>query len=290
MECFGISENDGTIYEGDLRHGFRPPVQPLIVPIQFPAFTLTKWDPNIAKYSPALFREDFFDPITRIRRGRVFVMRQTSQPHTWTVHDPFRPRPQLNIMNREERVYFYERSSLGPLREAPLNSANHIAIIGNEPFISFWKIVGVETSVHSTPILTLKSYRSLGDLPELDLERIPDEIRTKLEELLESVANSNHRAGAVDVVDRSRAALSLILGHLACDRGSDLGVAIKKVQAMAPNRLLVCHAASIVARLHPRGKPNEEFNHGTRPVSEEDAQLAIGCLGLVLKETGWAKF
>jgi hypothetical protein len=193
-------------------------------------------------------------------------------------------------MNREERVYFYERSSLGSLRAAPLNSANHIAIIGNEPFFSYWKIVGVESSVHSTPILTLKSYRSLGDVPELDPERIPKEIKTKLEELLESVANSNHRAGAVDVVDRSRAALSLILGHLAGDRGSDLGAAIKKVQAMTPDRLLVCHAASIVARLHPRGKPNEEFNHGTRPVSEEDAQLAMGCLGLVLKETGWAKF
>jgi len=89
--------------------------------------------------------------------------------------------------------------------------------------------------------------------------------------------------------DRCRAALSLALGYIAEDRGLDLADAIKKVQKMTPPRHLICHASSIVARLHPRGKPNEEFNHGTRPIAEEDAQLAVGCLSLVLKEIGWAK-
>lgn len=289
MECFGISEADGTIYEGDVNSGFRPAIPPLVVPIHFPAFTLTSWTSKVGKYSLTLFREDFFDPITRVRRGRIFVLRSPSQPVTWTVYDPFRPRPQLNTMNREERVQLYERSCLSPLRTGVLSSANHIAIIGEEPFISFWKIVSIETSVHETPILTLKSYRSLGDLPELDQDCVPQELKTTLVEVLEKVANSNHRSGAVDVVDRCRDALSVVFGHLSGNRGDDLGHAIKKVQSLKGSPQLACYAANVVARLHSRGKPNEEFTHGTRPVSEEDAQLAVGCLGLVLKEVGWAK-
>jgi hypothetical protein len=289
MEFLGISTDDSTIYEGHMHAGFRPVTQPLLVPIEFLAFPLTAWSKS-APSAPSLFREDFFDPITRIRRGRVFALRDCSQPSVWQVHDPLRPHPHTSKIHYQERVYLYERSGLGPLRIAPLKTANHDVVIGAEPFISFWKIISVENSVHGTPILTLKSYRSLGDLPELITSRVPEEIRAKLNEVLEHVANSNNRAGALDVVDRSRAALSLILGHLAGDRGLDLGATINKIQAEKQNsRPLLCHAASIVARLHSRGKPNEEFNHGTRPVSEEDAQLAIGCLGLVLKEIGWAK-
>lgn len=288
MEYIGISEADAQVYEGSYTAGFRPPINPLLLPIKFPSFSLTTWD-NFKPYPATLFREDSFDPITRIRRGRIFTLRDTTQPHTWVIHDPLRPHSSSNKIHRAEKVFFYERSNLGPLRDNPLKVANHLVVLGSDPFVTFWKVVSVESSASGTPLLTLKSYRSLGDLPELDLERVPKEISTKLEELLECVANSNHRAGAVDVVDRSRAALSLIFGHLAGSRGSDLGAAIKKVQTADPSRLLICYAGSMVARLHSRGKPNEEFNHGTRPVSEEDAQLSIGCLGLVLKETGWAK-
>lgn len=288
MECLGISENDGTIYEGRLSVGFRTSIQPLLVPIKFPAFELTTW-PSTESRPSTIFREDFFDPITRIRRGRVFTLRDTSQPHEWHVHDPLKPHPHTNKNHHQESVALYQRAFMGQLKAAPLNAENRVAIIGHEPLVSFWKIITMESSVHGTPILTLKSYRSLGDLPEIDNRRVPKPIRSKLEELMEGVANSNHRAGAINVVDSSRAALSLILGHLAGDRADDLGKSISTIRNSAKPPLLLCSAADIVARLHSRGKPNEQYKHGTRPVSEEDAQLAIGCLGLVLKEVGWAK-
>jgi len=288
MEYLGISSGDQVIYEGHLNAGFRPATQPLLVPIKFPAFPLSSWLGE-APAPPALLREDFFDPVTRIRRGRVFTLRNCKQPHVWTAHDPYRPHPNSNRIHHQTEVYLYEQSNLGPLREYPLSSVNHIAIIGSEPFISFWKIISLESSVHGTPILTLKSYRSLGDIPELDPDKIPVEIRSKLDELLEQVANSHHRAGAVDVVDRVRGAFILIFGQLAGDRGSDLGNSLKLIRKSDNPRPLMCSAADIINKLHSRGKPNEEFNYGTRTVSEEDAQLAIGCLALVLKEAGWAK-
>lgn len=286
MECLGISENDGTIYEGRLGVGFRTSIQPLLVPIKFPAFELTTWTSTESQPS-TIFREDFFDPITRIRRGRVFTLREFK--NDWLVHDPLKPHSHTNNNHHQEKVALYQRACMGQLKVAPLKAEDRVAIIGHEPFVSFWKIITIESSVPGTPILTLKSYRSLGDLPEIDNRRVPKPIKSKLEELMEGVANSNHRAGAIDVVDRSRAALSLILGHLAGDRTADLGKSITTIRGSAKPLPLVCSTADIVARLHSRGKPNEEYKHGTRPVSEEDAQLAIGCLGLVLKEVGWTK-
>jgi hypothetical protein len=45
----------------------------------------------------------------------------------------------------------------------------------------------------------------------------------------------------------------------------------------------------IVARLHSRGKPNEQACKGLRALSDDDADLAVDCLKTVLVEFGWAR-
>src|SRR3954469_7623920 len=35
--------------------------------------------------APLVFREDYFDPVTRIRRGRFYNRDEGSQPHSWRV-------------------------------------------------------------------------------------------------------------------------------------------------------------------------------------------------------------
>lgn len=44
----------------------------------------------------------------------------------------------------------------------------------------------------------------------------------------------------------------------------------------------------VVARLHVRGKANEQESKGLRLPVEEDAELCLHALGFVLRDIGWA--
>lgn len=46
-------------------------------------------------------------------------------------------------------------------------------------------------------------------------------------------------------------------------------------------------AALIVARLHSRGKGDEQLQKGLREPSHEDAEFCVQTLGLVMREVGW---
>jgi hypothetical protein len=290
MECLGINTHDGTVYEGRLNMGFRSQPPPILVPVTLPDAVKneTGFSSPIDGYAPALFREDSFDPVTKVRRGRVFRLRNTAQPMRWHVQDPFRS--DLETENWGGRatqtigVLFYERdnSFYGSTR-AP------VVVLGTEPFLTIWKTIGIEMSAHGSATLILRSHRSLDALPELNPANVPVRVQKTVTAAIEKVENSNHRLGAVEVVDRCRDALSVVFGELCDDPSLDLGSAIKKLESAAPKLFpLARWCGQIVARLHSRGKPNEQFNHGTRPVTEDDAQLALGCVALVLKEIGWA--
>lgn len=79
-----------------------------------------------------------------------------------------------------------------------------------------------------------------------------------------------------------------VFGHACGERGTDLMRAIDK--SRSEQRDEVRHwAGRIIARLHSRAKPNEQEKRGTPAVTEDDAQLALSCVGLVLREQGWAR-
>jgi restriction system protein len=50
-----------------------------------------------------------------------------------------------------------------------------------------------------------------------------------------------------------------------------------------------CTVGRIVARLHSRGKPNEQADKNLRPPTDTDAELALQCTKTVLIEFGWAR-
>jgi len=293
MECLGINPHDGAVYEGRMNCGFRTQPPPLLLPIEFVGLpSESKWKDPVEGYAHTIFREDSFDSVTRIRRGRVFVLYDGVQKRQWTVHDPARDDlPGVVIGTgtaKETSVLFYGRAPLSTLRDSEKWCVRPVVALGSESFLTLWTVLTVESSVHGTPILTLKAQRSFGTLPDLDPSRVPDEIRTALTQALEKVEDSAHRLGAEAVIDRCRDALSVVFGHACGDRGTDLMRAIDK--SRTDQREEVRHwAGRIVARLHSRVKPNEQEKRGTPRVTEDDAQLALSCLGVALRDLGYAK-
>lgn len=186
-------------------------------------------------------------------------------------------------------MLLYARASSAGLRFEESRSRRPIAVLGAEPFLSLWAVLSIENSAHGTPVLTLKSQRSFGTLPDLDSTRVPMEIKTELGSALEKVEDGSHRQGAVEVIDRCRDALSVVFGHACGEQSLDLAQAINKSQGARKHAEPRDWAGQIVARLHSRAKPNEQAKREIRSVTEDDAYLALSCLGVVLREFGWAK-
>jgi hypothetical protein len=298
MEYLGINKTVGAIYEGEPGSGYRVLPRPALAPIRFVEVGKI---PDLTVFSDGLsfevFREDDFDPVTKLRRGRVFSSRHYSQPGDWYVHDPHQqslPEVQWgNGVAQKTSLVTYARSLLPELaNKSAINLP--VVVIGKEPHITFWKIVSIETNLMGTPVLSLRAKHSLGDTPELREAQMPDGIRKPLAEALAKVEASVNRLSPVEVIDRCRDALSLAFGEKGLAGTKDLSDAITaylrvKTNEPNPKEDLCSSCGRIVARLHSRGKPNEQKAHGTRSPEDGDADLALSCLKTVLIEFGWAR-
>jgi hypothetical protein len=92
MNHLGICRDSGAIYEGSsTSNGYRVNPAPLLTPLRFVADADA---PPVNAYAfnmpEIIFREEDFDPITKVRRGTVFRMQRPTQPWEWYVQDPLR--------------------------------------------------------------------------------------------------------------------------------------------------------------------------------------------------------
>ncbi|MBC3766980.1 hypothetical protein [Neptunicella marina] len=294
MNELGICKRSGRLYEGNSSAGIAINYHVPLMPIELVGVEMQQGRTSTSM----IFREDSFDPITKIRRGRVYT-EVLGRNDPWHVHDF--GRTDLKRVGwdqgeaQELEATSYNADSLTSLRQlSPLPKV----ILGKSPHHTYWKILSIETQFDGKPLLTLKAMTSFGAVPELMLNQVPEIAQTLIQDALENVEIAANRIGAIETVDACRNALSIVLGTLADNLELELGQGInhriKKNQANAKNsnangQDLIIHSAEIVRRLHPRGKSNEKEKHKTRPVSQEDANLALNCLWFVLVELGWAR-
>ncbi len=233
-----------------------------------------------------VFREDSFDPVTRIRRGRLYKTPGT-QPQTWRVH------LHANVQGS------------GPMVSIPLHGfdSNYLAsdrhkfngaliALGCADAYTLWRVVGVERIVTGEDLLTLRARSALGTLPELNESALPEGALTKAKETLSKLSDAAYRAGPESIVDRARDVAQWCTGSWLAAikdapamRHTDLGQLWSKV----PEEYSIIRAVvGALARLHSRVKPNEQDRYGTRAVSEDDAEFALASVGILLREIGWA--
>lgn len=291
----GVNTDNGCVFEGRWMRGASliwP--APVLTPANF-GYTSDKLirpaDYEIVNISKYLFREDGFDPVTRIRRGRFYKQGPT-QPERWTtvaatsggavpIHQEFSATTFISCSISDDIV--------------EQEGEQKVVVLGTRDAFSVWVVVGREF-VHSGEVLfTLKARQNLGALPEIDWNKINDEdglMRDKIENL----SNEIYRAGPESVVDRAREAATAILTvYLAMKgvencRGKELGDLIKKIandSGQNNQRIVVC-AAEIPQRLHSRTKYSERVRREVRLVREQDAELAVHCIGAILCDLGWA--
>jgi len=293
MVTIGIEKYEGLVYEGSGTFGRGVWPTPVITPATFvyPSEGKIKAheSSNVFGYR---FREDSFDPVSRVRRGRFYSGAGT-QPQHWlvSVHPA---NPPYSVTTRERELgKELETFQANPIwykyikgrRELPL------VLLGVDDRFTVWSIISVEYISTGEELVTLKARSSLGILPHIDESKIPERFLTKFNQTLDHFVDEVHRASPVSVIDRARDLATLaLLAHfdLQKENAQDLGRLTKMLEAN--NLAIAANSASIIARLHARAKPSEQERRQLLQIREQDAELVVQCIGTILCEIGFAEW
>lgn len=298
----GIDRNTWLVYEGASPYGHGVWPTPVIAPAQL-IESPDDWErvpvhSDIAS-AKLVFREDSYDPASRIRRGRLYEWQNgQGQPHEWFVQQ--HPAIFEDVGYRNHEGHF--RKSL--LTYHPVsgfaarvrNMPGVMIAIGGSDAMTVWYIVSVERIAVGEELITLRSRSNLGVMPELERSVIPPHAASSVDGALAKVADAAFRGAASSVIDLCRDAVQVVVSHWLVQEGEtetvlhkDLGDLIKVLKERFKDRQALLDAADLVRILHPRGKSNEQNKRGLRPPNDQDAELAVQSLGFVLREVGWAR-
>lgn len=294
-QFFGVN-NDGMVFEGPSEHGAH-----LIWPQ--PVVTLAKFaKSDVDKIIPAksgepnhcYFREDSFDPVSRIRRGRFYQWAGRSEHNNVYVPEGAVV-PGIHTYSNYVRIILSTYRGFNPSTSIVDNQ--DIVILGSSSGYSIWAIVGIETISSGEELVTLRARQSLGALPDIYWAKVPAEHRNKIEEAILALADDYRRAGSESVIDRAREAATAILSAylqskgIEKAKGRDIGDLVKQLvenSGQHDQRIVAC-SAEIAQRLHSRGKHSEkEKRDDLRSIREQDAELAVQCVGVMLCDLRWA--
>jgi hypothetical protein len=244
-----------------------------------------------------IFREDSFDPVTRTRRGRLYEPQPgQGQPNQQRVGPHPYEDPMLRQVGASGRVAktLFTFTACQPLLNMPAQGLGMTLALGDSRAASPWRIIQTEALANGSVMVTLKSLSAFAIIPAVDYGRVAPEHRPAVSEAIDRVLNSAFRETPTSVVDHCRAALTVLLSRWLVQTGRDNGAALaldlgplaKRMEAHEMS--CVANAAQIVARLHARGKPNEQKARGLRQPESGDDEFALESVGLVIRDLGWS--
>lgn len=297
----GFEPDTGHVYEGSHAPQFAVWPSPVLSQAKLIEHE-SDWNdlPNGLTQSPFawVFREDVFDPVTRVRRGRLYQPSSNTQAQAYSVsahpfdHDDLRKMAANRMLKKNLYAYcpcyaFVNRSDRG---------LGAILALGYGRTTSAWKVIQTELVVSDDVMVTLKAMSTYGVIPEVDRSEIDDQDRQAVERALERVVDSAFREMPISIVDHCRNAATVILSRWLVKEGAskelltkDLADVARAVEKDPYKKIAARDAAEVIRKLHPRGKANEQETRSLRIPVEEDAEMAIHALGFILREIGWAK-
>ena len=293
----GIDASNNDVYEGAFKYGHLMWPVPIISPATFvdPNGTDVEYPKrNLLSSFLYIFREDGFDPVSRTRRGRFYKI--FDQPLIeWTLDSfPSLVKETNDISKNQQRKLIYTFTSSNIQNTVKRSELDKTMIhLGTEDQFSIWSIVNLESIVTGEDLVTLRMRPTMGILPNINSGLIPAERRETIQRLLDKFSNEVYRSAPESVIDRARDAASAILGaynehNRMGSFEKDLGKQIKALEKS--NKRIAVSCSNIVRIFHARAKPSEQERHNLRPITEQDAELAVNCIGTILCEIGWARW
>ncbi len=293
-EVLAFDDWNKILYEGDdnTLHALYP--QPVVSKAIFdPQIHLdVNTGASLEGGDSVLFREDQFDPTTRIRRGRFYGVRSLGD------HNEYQPArvqhfPYSEPLGNRPTLRFKVYRAIGLPSPRPDLSRSQV-VLGTPPYAVVWRVVYLEQMNNRELLFTLKAQSSFGILPMLDEELVPKDSLVPVRGAVEKVLDAAYTYQPTPIVDVCREATRVVLAAWLAREGEqvddkDLGEMLK---GPFPERVGIQSAATLINRLHPRGKSSETARQAAkgvalRPLVDEDAAMAVDLFGFLLREVGW---
>lgn len=307
MRMIGIDQNSWLVFDGvsNYGHGVWP------TPVISIATLIEKdsdWGniPQSAQLDCArlIFREDSFDPVSRVRRGRLYEWNDGALQQPWfcAPHPTEPPATNSQAIDGRTNRYLYTYRPARLFSVASVSTSRGQLVLGTQAAPTVWRIVSTETIISGEEMITLHARSTFGSLPDVLDDRLPEGGRDEICALLDKVADAAFRSSPAALIDLCRAASTVVLAFWLDPAGDtpnnvhhlDLGGLLKAYEravgdgnAQSPSTVL--SVIRLFQRFHSRGKPNEQKRYGLRPPTEEDAKLVLNALGFLLREFGWAR-
>ncbi|MDA8151592.1 MAG: hypothetical protein M0003_02575 [Acidithiobacillus sp.] len=246
-----------------------------------------------------VFREDSFDPLTRIRRGRFYQRHGGRGAMRWQalfvsngLYGQLLGVPYCGEFDEEDSCKLVRIPDEKTIRTA-------VVQIGTESATTAWRVVDIEQNLFGQQVVTLRAKSLFGVLPELSGELLDkqnsslkqDKI-TQIGLSLDRLVDTHHRLQPVPTVDVARETARVILAAWIGSEADSKD--LKDVIDLIPEKMGVLrNTAYIVNRLHPRAKTAEQEaqarkGSSLREPTEDDAQTSVHLIGMMLREIGWA--
>ena len=289
-----IVEAEGLWYEGTSANLRLMLQHPTVLPINFVGD-----ESKIRR----VFLEEYFNSATRIRRGRLYDEEPSGGRPTWwpgkISHFPYA---------EQQRKGFHVNASYKAAES--LVMPGWTAILGDNNAQSYWTVVFSEKAGLDAHYLTLKSKTYFGVLPEVNRDAIPEANRQDILQALDAVVEAAPIQAPQPVIDACRnTACHMITAKFSESNpkgDKDLGKLVAWLEREGrgkdkPGRktcteaasALVCmldsYAGYLIKELHSRAKANASADRKTRPVSRQDANLAVDAIAFLLQDFGWAE-
>jgi hypothetical protein len=287
-----IAIRRGIVYEGDPYQLWAIHPLPMIVPA-----ALAGLDSQGGGKRNMIFREDVFDPLTRIRRGRFYCLIGGRSSHTRSASQVSNGvyGPLVGITTDQ-----FDEDNSGQIASVPdVNAARReIVRLGSDAATTYWRVIDVEQNVLGQQVFTLRAKSLFGVLPELNAHvtkqdggTLADGVLDEVRQSLAALVDTYHRFQPVPTVDAARETARVILSKwIGCAaHGKDLG----DVKKALDKKSIFGSAAHIVGRMHARGKSAERESQASkganlREPTDEDAETSVHLVGMMLREIGWA--
>ena len=247
-----------------------------------------------------LFREDSFDPVTKIRRGRFYSPDISESNPTRTLVLPLpgleseanrasgilAVKKDLRIFKEERIRSKFAKSSTWPL-----------VVLGWKSSPTFWRILQIENISTGEELVYLRARNSLGILPELDFTKNSISLgdQNEISNKYELLVNDLHVSTAQSIVDHCRDVAEVLLRSKIRQKdssfnGGELDSLIKRFSEKYPDDFrLISHYSNIIRQFHQRRKTALQDKSNVRPILEEDAELTVNCISSMIRDLGLAK-
>ena len=295
MKTIGVDPDNFLVYEGSGRFGHAVWPTPELMPATIADESSDELKPkhnNDLYLMPYIFIDDGYDPVSRVRKGRIYE-KSEMQPNSWNVFQhPATPYYPSDIKVHPKSLATFMRFNFYPKLKV-LDIEVPLIMLGSNEHFTIWSVIDIEASISGEAILFLKARKTIGVLPKINYDAIDEKYHAQIKDKLDRLADDIHKAGPDSIVDRAREAASALINAYLLEQGhiskhKDLGKLAKPLRELS-NKRIASNCAETLAIFHSRTKHSEQENRTLRKIIEADAEYAIQSVVTILSEIGWSK-